>query len=321
MIYKVDLNSNNYFSTNNINTSDNRTYAYDSSIFQQDKKYSMTHNFLSKRLNLSPYPPAAITGNNTVTLSGQEYGNGQYIVSFSSESGANVARNAYNKAQVTYWRTSTNYPGGNYTGSAGTNLNGGGTIMGEWNNILLPNAIVLDSFYFEFNRTNSVEFRNFAVLGSNNGTTFDILYRGSIDLPAAIGVYFEVLNKSTAYNRFRFIAESGSGLGPNYIELSEWILYEDRSKFENGLISINMGSFGYNYQGTSLTQKKSTHLAGLLSVKNKNLYSKSHQQSEVFFNSAPNDNFITINLLKMDNITPYDLKEPYYLSLFFEEIE
>ena len=45
---KIDLNSNEYFSTTNANNSANRTFAYDSSIFEPNKKYLMKWAHLIK---------------------------------------------------------------------------------------------------------------------------------------------------------------------------------------------------------------------------------------------------------------------------------
>lgn len=315
---KIDLNSNNYYSTTNAANTNNRIYAISSNMFKQNQKYKVRYAFLSKRLNLSPYPPVALTGY-TTNITGQTYGNGTYVTSTPVEN-ANPTWQAFNKLPTGPWRSNNEYAitTGAYTGALTTSVSGVGNINGAYLHILLPNAIVLDSFYFEYNRSSTVEFRNFSIVGSNDGFTFYLVYRGTVNLPGDVGVMFQVANKSTAYNRFRFIAETGSG-GQNYIEMAEWYLYEDRNKLEPAIININLNQNQLNYKPNNNNGISNEKKSGVLQVKNKNLYCKIDHCPPITFTSL-DANFISVDLYKLDGTTDYDMTESYNLSLEFEEI-
>jgi hypothetical protein len=45
-----------------------------------------------------------------------------------------------------------------------------------------------------------------------------------------------------------------------------------------------------------------------------------HHHEPIMLQSKPTSNFVTIDLLDLDGITPLNTKEPYLANLFFEEI-
>lgn len=323
MVYKVDLNSNDYFSTSNANTTANRTYGIDWSFLNQDKKYFMTYNFLSKHFGTNIYPPIGLTSNLT-NLQNQPYGNGNYTATASSVAGATQPFQAFDKT-ANYWRSGSAYDTstGNYTGSTSTQTTSQGSILGEWLQIQLPNPIILDRFFISTRSVNSVKPRAIKILGSNNpAIPWSILYETN-DL--GLGNEGKLVNIETIpsqpFNYYRMVILRGSGSNTNYVETRELFLYDYNNPFSSTLLNINLGSFPQNVKASNLTQAQYTFLAGILRVKNKYQYAKAQHHKPIFLRSIPTSSFITINLLDFDGKTPITTNDSYLLTLFFEEVE
>ena len=126
------------------------------------------------------YPPAALTSN-TTTLTGQAYANGTYIVSASSVISVNYPYLAFDKSTVggSFWGSTDVYnASGVYTGSVSTVDINSVSYPGEWLQIQLPYAIILQSYSF----TGYVTSPNYApgtfyILGSKEG---DIIRRAEV---------------------------------------------------------------------------------------------------------------------------------------------
>jgi hypothetical protein len=119
------------------------------------------------------YPPAPLSGASTnITAARVASAIGTYTVSHSTNS-SNGFR-AFDKMDGTAWTTNTSiYSNTNYTGSVSTTFStssGSATISGEWLQITLPTAIVLQSYSIRANANESAP-ATWVLLGSNNGGT------------------------------------------------------------------------------------------------------------------------------------------------------
>ena len=135
-------------------------------------------------VNLFNYPPAALSGN-TVTLSGQLYGNGTYTASASTYYTATNPNDppymAFDKVvgnDGNIWSSATtNYTGTNnvYAGSVTTTV-GTTSYLGEWLQLQLPSAITLSSYVLS-SRTGvaAISPNTWVLAGSTNGTTWVLL--------------------------------------------------------------------------------------------------------------------------------------------------
>ena len=130
-----------------------------------------------------------MTGATTVyTIANAPYGYGSYVASASSSvSGQHPPWKAflslnYPSVDYVFWSTALNYNTntGVYSGVT-TTVFGATTYSGDWLQIQLPTPIILDSYIIK-PRTeypSNLEFRRsprtFVVLGSNDGTTWDLI--------------------------------------------------------------------------------------------------------------------------------------------------
>lgn len=177
------------------------------------------------------YPPTGIVNPtlNTNTIAGQPYGNGSYTASASSV-GSGIAYNAIDKDTLTRWRCVTAYTGGEYTGIGGvftTTATTSGDRLGEWLQVQLPSAIVLDSFYLRGREAStSIRPKGIVVLGSNNpANPWNILYESQdIGFTSNFEDTFFLSSSPPAYNYYRIVMTSvNSG---TYGEIWELTLYD-----------------------------------------------------------------------------------------------
>ena len=178
MVCKVDLNSNDYFSTNNNNTASNRTFAMDWSFLNDGKSYLMNYNFQAKHSGTIFYPPSPMT-NNTTVIDGESY------TANASSTGAYNPFNGFDFDVSTHWRSGQRYSSeGVYNNAVSTNTTAG-LVYGEWLELQLPRSIILDRFYIQ-PRLNIGSTRPEAVkiLATNNtANAWNVLYEtNSIDL-------------------------------------------------------------------------------------------------------------------------------------------
>lgn len=174
------------------------------------------------------YPPAPITADTTFIYTGS-YGQGRYDVSYSSQFGTATNENAnkvFSKVPVDTWSAnqwttaspsyaslSSIYSTNNALGHTGTfnTVVSGISISGEWIQLKMPNAIVLNKYMIigEINRS----MNSFVLAGSNDGNTWSL-----IDEQRNLGVwslsypnctmYFTPSSVPPSYNHFRLIPTS-----------------------------------------------------------------------------------------------------------------
>jgi len=165
------------------------------------------------------YPPVAMTGN-TTNVAGQLYGNGAYTANASSNA-LNQGWNVFDKTGA-QWRSGGFYP--NPTGT--TTLTGGTVINGEWVEIILPSAIILDKFMIEPSSTNSPRPRMIKLVGrNNNADNWDVIYE--VD-----SVSFNMINvnPNKSFRQYRLVILSIiSTASVNYTQVQELYLYEKPS--------------------------------------------------------------------------------------------
>lgn len=190
---------------------------------------------------VTSYPPKAFTSDTDLVVSNFPYGNGTYSISASSFVTFRPFR-AFNKVNPNEgWGSSGGY-------NTTTGVNGGtritttnsGNITGEWLQITLPSAIVLNSFTLRSWATAGYTPKSFAVVARNGASgNFNVIFQtnesntlandgnNSWDRNQTILV---PINVSEAYNTYRLIIGS---LYPktdltynNTCVISEWELYE-----------------------------------------------------------------------------------------------
>lgn len=181
------------------------------------------------------FPPAAMTAN-TTAISGQSYGNGTYIASASaSYDGTTQPFNAFNNNTTDFWHTvDTPARYNTNTGAylvSNTTTAGGVTYSGEWLQLQLPSAIPLQMMHItprsglETQRSP----RNFVVVGSNNGSTWNLVYTGYEPFWVASTTKYLHVGSSTAYSYYRLIIQTIGNIGQSSllesVQIAEWKLY------------------------------------------------------------------------------------------------
>ena len=132
----------------------------------------------------SEYPPVSLsTSSLSTTVSGQNYGNGTYVISYSSEGFAGAGYYLYDKSVPSSGGTGSFYATGYNAGTPGTyasttysTVASGITYYGQWHSLQLPSAIYVTSYSIQ--ATNDVVARSPAswiVAGSNDGSTWTLL--------------------------------------------------------------------------------------------------------------------------------------------------
>ena len=174
--------------------------------------------------NVLPWPPAAMTGYDTV-ING-----GVYKARASSENiYGNYPWQAFDKSISTNWvslgtyNTSIPY---NYTGSATTTDTNGTVYTGEWLQIQLPVTILLSSYSIAPNSPANQAPYKFVVLGSRDGVNWTLVDSRSSVSSWTVGSYtlFTVTQQTQSYTYYRlsssFVAGNGGLAG-----FVEWTLY------------------------------------------------------------------------------------------------
>jgi hypothetical protein len=189
------------------------------------------------------YPPPGMTAN-TTTITGKIYGNGAYIASASSELNtlyyvwyAFDKVNNLNASNQLAWTNSIagiyNSTTGLYTLTTYSTVANNTTYYGEWIQIQMPQAIVLNSYsltsaYFSGNTYYLGTPYNWIIVGSNNGTTWNIIEFQSTQVYSAFNITktFNIANNTKAYSYYRFvILNIQPSNGGAYAIIGEWRLY------------------------------------------------------------------------------------------------
>ena len=174
------------------------------------------------------YPPAPITADTTFIYTGS-YGQGRYDVSYSSQYGTATNENAnkvFSKAPVdtwagNQWRTnqasytslSSIYSTNGALAHTGTynTVVSGISISGEWIQLKMPNAIVLNKYMIIGDTSSNMN--SFVLAGSNDGNTWSLideqrnLGKWSLSYPNCT-MYFTPSSVPPSYNHFRLITTS-----------------------------------------------------------------------------------------------------------------
>jgi len=201
--------------------------------------------FRGRWKNLAPsrYPPAGLTSD-TTTLSGQSYGNGTYTCSHSYAyiPTVNYAFKIFDRDEGTWssgWSsvgngvTKYNSSTGAYVGSTSTTATNSTTYNGEWLQWQFPVAVKLCEWYIvprsDFVPDNYVSRmpNRYIILGSNNGTSWDLLIDESRTFSSSTPIPIDLYTQSTTYTYFRFIVNTvgSTGLNRNGADIAEIRLF------------------------------------------------------------------------------------------------
>lgn len=200
------------------------------------------------------YPPAALTSNTLTTLSGQTYGNGNYVATCSSIFGTGYeAYKAFDKTTDMWHNQFSPYSAttGLYTGTTYSTTVGGTLVYGEWVDLLLPTPLILTSYSIQargdqyYTETPA----KWLIVGSNNGgSTWTIVdSRSSVASGQGLTQTFKVGPIQSYYNEYRIVIQGTSiPAGGGYTSMAEWILYGvEPLLYQLGLpFSIYNGYFG-----------------------------------------------------------------------------
>ena len=161
------------------------------------------------------FPPVALTSG-TQTVSGQSYGNGQYIVTSSSGSGF-LAFNRANGADATEWISTP----GTYATTGFSSVDpgvGDATVKGEWIQMQFPQLFELVSFVVRPSwsiGTSRQTPQEIKIYGSNNGTTWQLVHTQpsltSWTNATDSGVYMITSTNKFSYTYFRFVVSKSNG--------------------------------------------------------------------------------------------------------------
>jgi hypothetical protein len=171
------------------------------------------------------YPPVRNFTAATTTVSGQTYGNGTYIVSFSSTlGGGNDPWTCFNTAYDAggHWADSGSYTDGNYIGSAFIVAG----YLGDWLKIQLPVAIKLTKFGFlmRIGNTNRSP-KDFKIYGSNDNITWVELVNKTSAVYNASNMYEQTTPEITnSYNYYGLVVNKLFS-GGTILNFNEWYIY------------------------------------------------------------------------------------------------
>ena len=170
------------------------------------------------------YPPVRNFTAATTTISGQTYGNGTYVVSYSSYHETFQPFKCFNTSDTIGGHWVDNYTNGNYNGSA--NIVSG--YLGDWLKIQLPVAIKLTRFSF-VQRTDipSRSPKDFKIYGSNDNITWVELINKTDAIYNASYIYEkttpEITNTYTYYGLV--VNKLLAGQYNTVLNFDEWYIY------------------------------------------------------------------------------------------------
>ena len=215
------------------------------------------------------YPPAPLTADTTYIYYGS-YGQGRYDVSYSSQYVAatnEVGYKVFTKAQVDTWTNnqwtsnttsytslSSIYSTNNALAHTGTfnTVVSGLSISGEWIQLKMPNAIVLNKYMIIGETGRSMN--SFVLAGSNDGNTWSL-----IDEQRNLGIwsltypnctmYFTPSSVTPSYNHFRLIttsvAATANAITSNFATIRQIKYFAKPEQY------VTLPSFWSGYNGLS----------------------------------------------------------------------
>ena len=163
--------------------------------------------------NVVPWPPAAMTGYDTV-INGGVY---KARASREFSSAAGPAWIVFNKASSAYWQafdgysTTSPYP---YTGPVTTTDVNGTSYAGDWLQIQLPVSVTPSTYVFQA-YGGGFSFTTWVVLGSRDGINWSLVNKQTgvtwVGSAPAAAQTFSVTATTQSYNYYRLIGLNGSG--------------------------------------------------------------------------------------------------------------
>ena len=178
------------------------------------------------------YPPIRNITSTNHSITGQAYGNGFYITSFSTTfdvQGLFQPFNCFNTSDGTggHWNGNTRYiqPAGTFNTTLTDNIVSG--YNGDWLKIKFPVAINLTRYAFQIRGgLLSRAPQNFKIYGSNNEINWVELTHGTNPIYVN-GLYQTNITTTGTYNSFGLVVNKMVGGGANAIVLNfdEWFIY------------------------------------------------------------------------------------------------
>ena len=186
-------------------------------------------------LPVSPiqYPPLALTNDGTNAISGQTVGNGNYVVSASSEYGSSLyAWYGFDRNPSTLWAGAGNYSSttGAYTSLTYYTTVNGTNLYGEWLQIQMPYPIILSNYSIQGRADGAFDFQTpyvWVILGSNDGSTWtqvDSQIQAYAFSAGTIHSFYPCNTFLYSYYRLSIQFIQPSAGNPN-VSLGEWALF------------------------------------------------------------------------------------------------
>lgn len=183
----------------------------------------------------SRYPPTGLTAN-TSTVSGQSYGNGQYICSatylYDSQNQPYKMFDYSEGAWNSGWSCVGRYSDatGAYTG-ANSFVVGGVTYSGERFDVQMPSAVKICKWAFvcrndwlPWGYTNRLPYQ-YSVFGSSNGSTWNLISTTTQTYSSQTPAEVEIYTNNVAYAYWRLVVQSCGNPGEPYrggADIAEW---------------------------------------------------------------------------------------------------
>jgi hypothetical protein len=213
-------------------------------------------------------PGASFYNSQFIDISGGlSYKNGRYTASASSVSGVfaatGIPSNAFNiiNKNGPGWLAADNIYSFTYLGTAKTTYNSTLSASGEWLQIQLPYSLQLKRFT-AFGTGSYEMFRDGLLLGSSNGTTWNLVHIFNVDLYLDIlpfsGPITKFVSTNVFYSYYRFVAIGGSNVGSLGLLSLNGIVDVTTSGTLNPPTNLTVSSFTYNSITISFTQPNGT---------------------------------------------------------------
>jgi hypothetical protein len=187
------------------------------------------------------FPPQPLTSN-TTTISGADYSNGVYTASASTTNGQNAIQNAFTGSSNLIWESGTslyNSTTGSYNGTVGTTTIDGTIYSGEYLEIAVPQPIKLSSFRILPSSTSTSAPRDFYVLGSNDGSTWNLVstHTQVTDWTASQKTFS--INSSVSYTTFRLVTTKVGAAASGSVQIARWQLFGTISESSANFLAFN----------------------------------------------------------------------------------
>ena len=170
------------------------------------------------------YPPVRNFTAATTIVSGQTYGNGTYVVSYSTFLATYEPFKCFNTSDIIGGHWLSNYTNGNYNGSVFI-VSG---YLGDWLKIQLPVAIKLTRFEFKQRiETLARAPKDFKIYGSNDNITWVELVNKTDAVYNASYMYIQLTPEITnAYTYYGLVVNKLlAGLYNDILNFDEWYIY------------------------------------------------------------------------------------------------